>query len=85
MLFIIKIADAKVNGTGNDVLHTFRKQMKKTPADVDMETDNKVSDIDSDSDVDPEDDDVIERFKFKIVFTAVSNIVFWPVYILRVF
>ena len=29
VLFIIKIADTKINGSGNDVLHTFKKQMKK--------------------------------------------------------
>ena len=28
VLYIIKIADTKINGTGNDVLHTFKKEMK---------------------------------------------------------
>ena len=28
VLYIIKIVDTKINGTGNDVLHTFKSQMK---------------------------------------------------------
>ena len=28
VLYIIKIADTKINGTGNDVLHTFKNKMK---------------------------------------------------------
>ena len=57
VLFIIKISDTKINGSGNDILHTFRKQMKKDfenpESDSQMETEKSKSDNDSDSDVDP--------------------------------
>ena len=66
VLFIIKIADTKINGSGNDILHTFRKEMAKTDgsmSDDAMETECRKSADDSDSDVDPDDEDAIERLR----------------------
>ena len=40
VLFIIKIADTKINGTGNDVLHTFKSRMKPKNGESQMEVDS---------------------------------------------
>jgi len=69
VLFIIKIADTKINGSGNDILHTFRKEMAKTDgsmSDDAMETESRKSADDSDSDVDPDDEDAIERLRHRL-------------------
>jgi len=74
VLYIIKIADTKINGTGNDVLHTFKSQMKPLPnksnssidASINIEASGDVSmdssKVDSDSEnEDPDNVDVIDR------------------------
>ena len=75
VLFIIKIADTKINGSGNDILHTFRKQMQKESTnDEGMETETKTSDNDSDSDVDPDDEDAIQRIRERLPQAGEINV-----------
>ncbi|CBY11602.1 unnamed protein product [Oikopleura dioica] len=60
--FVIKHADSKINGAGNDLIHTFEKQLEVVE---NMETD-EVKANDSDSDCDPEDENMVARVKERL-------------------